>query len=61
MNSNLVSAIIGFWRMGATIEEIISLTLLSKDKIEEVIDSYALKRYNQLIIEKIGNLNFERL
>lgn len=50
MNSNLVSAIIGFWRMGATIEEIIGITLISKDEIQGVITDYRIMlSYNNLI------------
>ena len=59
MESNIISSIIGFWRMGATIEEIIGVTLLSKDKIDEVIKDYGHKRFCQIMINKIETLTFE--
>lgn len=40
MNSNLVSAIIGFWRMGATMEEIKETTNVPPFYITEIINKH---------------------
>lgn len=41
MDKNIKSAIIGYWRQGATLDEIKALTGVSKWDIAEIIAAYA--------------------
>lgn len=43
---NVISAIIGYWRMGATVNEIYQITGIAPIRIKIIISKYEAKSHN---------------
>lgn len=49
IDANLTAAIIGYWRQGVFIEQIILITGLWSWEIEQIIESHQIKIQNETI------------